>query len=547
MEQADPAQSKTQGGKLLGCGARSRPAGVVQWNLGGQPVQTVDMVLADAEFVFLQEVARATEGFDFEDGENFHWVLHRHSAHYRGVAVGISQDLLDCVIQKVGTSRGLWVLARVRGVGRVVLGSIHCHTGATQATYLRAAREFFAAMPVKWRNYPCMVGSDLNEQLRWSVEGDNGHLIHASLNLTEFTHSASEVGLKIQCPVESQLLTPTHFPRDASRTGRQIDAVWVRQLSLSQGDIRPDLRHCVGSDHAPIYYHFWIRRKSLGSWNNDSRARFLTGPLPDGEVLVDAQDIEEMARKYTRPLGKKSFVDPAEVKNAFNTARASMLPTDWKVAHKLRKMARKEWAEHRLQKIVEGDWGEFRSYKNGLHRRKGWWGKMLATRSSKALTEEVSAHLQEKMVDAQLVEWDEILRGQIDGIVVPSAAEWRHVSLEEVHEQLQGMKAAAAVGPDMVGVDLLRQLARHDDYGHQLLGVINHVVYRNERPEKLDLSFLALLAKKAVPAAPRDLRPICISSALGKLVNRVLAARVLPFLRGARTVLPVAKGVRYPT
>eukprot|EP00439_Symbiodinium_sp_Y106_P044947 s3585_g5.t1 len=488
MEQADPAQSKTQGGKLLGCGARSRPAGVVQWNLGGQPVQTVDMVLADAEFVFLQEVARATEGFDFEDGENFHWVLHRHSAHYRGVAVGISQDLLDCVIQKVGTSRGLWVLARVRGVGRVVLGSIHCHTGATQATYLRAAREFFAAMPVKWRNYPCMVGSDLNEQLRWSVEGDNGHLIHASLNLTEFTHSASEVGLKIQCPVESQLLTPTHFPRDASRTGRQIDA-----------------------------------------------------------VLVDAQDIEEMARKYTRPLGKKSFVDPAEVKNAFNTARASMLPTDWKVAHKLRKMARKEWAEHRLQKIVEGDWGEFRSYKNGLHRRKGWWGKKLATRSSKALTEEVSAHLQEKMVDAQLVEWDEILRGQIDGIVVPSAAEWRHVSLEEVHEQLQGMKAAAAVGPDMVGVDLLRQLARHDDYGHQLLGVINHVVYRNERPEKLDLSFLALLAKKAVPAAPRDLRPICISSALGKLVNRVLAARVLPFLRGARTVLPVAKGVRYPT
>ena len=55
MEQADPAQSKTQGGKLLGCGARSRPAGVVQWNLGGQPVQTVDMVLADAEFVFCKK------------------------------------------------------------------------------------------------------------------------------------------------------------------------------------------------------------------------------------------------------------------------------------------------------------------------------------------------------------------------------------------------------------------------------------------------------------------------------------------------------------
>ena len=52
---------------------------------------------------------------------------------WRAVGVGITNDKLDCVVGKVATNRGIWILARLRGLGRVVIGSMHCHTGATNA------------------------------------------------------------------------------------------------------------------------------------------------------------------------------------------------------------------------------------------------------------------------------------------------------------------------------------------------------------------------------------------------------------------------------
>ena len=225
----------------------------------------------------------------------------------------------------------------------------------------------------------------------------------------------------------------------------------------------------------------------------------MCGPLPEGETLVDTQDIEELACKYTKPLRKTGYIDPTEVKDAFAAAKISMLPADWKAAHKLRKAARKSWMEQRLQMIVAGDWGEFRKYKSGLRRRKGWWRKMLCTRSSKSLTDEVSSHLRGKMADENLTNWDEDLSDQIANIPVLSQADWTPFSLEEVYEQLQGMKTAAAVGTDMVGVDLLRQLARHEDYGPQLVGVINHIVYHNERPEKWISAFSLFWPRKPCP------------------------------------------------
>ena len=68
-------------------------------NLGGQPAVNLEVVLQDSDFISAQEVARDDPGWQEIIGENFYWLMHRHRNQYRGVGIGVAQDLLDCVIE----------------------------------------------------------------------------------------------------------------------------------------------------------------------------------------------------------------------------------------------------------------------------------------------------------------------------------------------------------------------------------------------------------------------------------------------------------------
>ena len=191
-----------------------------QWNLAGQRVHLLDVAARDLDVVFVQEVARDKDGWGDIDTEEFHWVLHRDVGQWRGVGIGIAGDKFDSIVFKVATKRGLWVVARVHGLGRIVLGSLHAHTGVTNAVYQAAILEFFAKCPRKYRNLPLVCGVDANEVPPW-IDTDNGGLDigTGSSNLNVVVQESLRLGIAPLAPEHAFRYAWTHFPRDT----RQAD------------------------------------------------------------------------------------------------------------------------------------------------------------------------------------------------------------------------------------------------------------------------------------------------------------------------------------
>ena len=512
----------------------------LQWNLGGQPVELLDVVAKDADVLCVQEIARDEPGWGEFECEHFQWITHRAKSQWRGVGVGIAVDKFDCVIKKVACSRGIWVLIRVHGIGRIVCGSLHAHTGTTNTVYQAAIHESFHSLPAPWRQYPLVCGVDANETPNWILDEHNTlEAGHCSANLNVLLQEALQVGCTPLAPTFEQRLSPTHFPRDATREGRQIDMILRRHVDMNPVRIEADRRHCVGSDHAALLSEISANGKSRVRWGNDSRARWVVSDLPS-RVILDDEDVAQLAKDFTRPRASMKFVDDEFTLQAIQTARLSKSSADWKTVHKMRKSARKRWQEARLQRVLQGDWDDFRQIQNEKKRKRGWWGHLLAGKSSSELTGEVQKHLETKMVDPGMDNWDQQLNEMIDSVRM--GGNFVEFSLAELRGELQNMKCKSAVGPDGIGVHLLRNMASHDGLGPQLLSLINHIVRTLAIPSSWSKSFLALLAKVDFPGKPSELRPISVSSAFNKLVNRLVCSRALPFLRRGSRVSACGKG-----
>ena len=356
------AQSKTQ---LAAVGpvkcSTHRWGRLGQWNLAGQGLDLLDVAGRDLDVIFAQEIARDDMGWNTSNTDLFHWVSHRGANHYRGVAVGIANDKLDCVIQKVACSRGPWVLARIKGLGRIVLGTIHCHTGATNAIYQAAVHAFVQSCPRKWRQYPLACGLDVNEELSWFEHSDIGpSLTNGSSNLNEVTQQLLQPGVKPAAPCRAQWTTPTHYPRDESRSGRQIDAVWTRMTQHGEVGIDAARRHVIWTDHALVHVDIFVSGKFINRWGNDSRPRYVCADLPS-TVICHAKDLAQMARQCTCPRPGRPYRDSEEIKSKIVEARQSNDKKSWKLVHKLRRRGRREWERQRLSMILNGDWHEYRA------------------------------------------------------------------------------------------------------------------------------------------------------------------------------------------
>ncbi|CAE7219179.1 pol [Symbiodinium sp. CCMP2592] len=537
-------QSKTRRQRVPVKCERHRWGRVGQWNLAGQKIDLLDVAGRDLDMIFVQEIARDEMGWNEENSEHFHWVTFRSASLYRGVGIGIANDKLDCIIQKTSSSRGMWVLARIRGLGRVALGSMHCHTGATNAIFQAAVQSFVQTCPRKWRQYPAICGIDVNEELHWAHEDDDvdhnkGVLTCGAANLNELVHQMLQIGLSAVAPRHAQWLTPSHFPRDDTRRGRQIDALWCRQIGGSDVSIDTDRRHVIGSDHGLVHFDVFTTTKSVNRWGNDSRPRYVCRDLPDA-TICDADDLAELAKTSTAPRFSTSYKDSDEIKSLCRQARVSNDKKIWKKVHKLRRSDRREWEKQRLAKILHGDWDQYRCLQREKKTRKGWWGRMLENRSSLENTNLVKQHLESKLVNEYGKDWDELLQMQIDSI--PVRGEFVDFTAIEVRTVLQQMKANSAVGPDGIGVSFLRAAMSHDIIMPQLLSLINHIIKTLELPAKWEENFLALLAKCDIPEKPGDLRPICVSSVFHKLVTKLVCARSMPSLRSGSRLSGCGKG-----
>ncbi|CAE7333144.1 unnamed protein product [Symbiodinium microadriaticum] len=80
------------------------------------------------------------------------------------------------------------------------------------------------------------------------------------------------------------------------------------------------------------------------------------------------------------------------------------------------------------------------------------------------------------------------------------------------------------------------KIAETEPLSGDLVAIINHVVQHAAVPESWNKSLLALLAKVDVPTGPQDLRPIAMSSAIQKLVSRLVMMRTFPLLRGGTDI-----------
>ena len=498
-------------------------------------MDTLEVVLHESDFILAQEVARSEAGWNERNDDLFFWLLHRHEHQYRGVGIGIAQDLLDCVIDKAATERGIWALVRIKGIGRVVIGSLHCHTGATQRVYATAVQDYFKSFKKKWKGYPIILGADVNEQPVWSrQENDEFNIVRTTVNLEAMLEETKKAGLKPITPEDHQLSVPTHYPRDITREGRQIDMIFVKALSTSRGRIRPGLRHCIGTDHAEMNLDILSSGTRFQPWGNDTRPRRLSNYLPEDDVLVDSTDLQKLARQCTCPKSSASYKDTEEIKTLIAHARQEDDPAVWKQVHKLRRKARKAWTRDRAAAILSGDWSAFRAYQRDRKRRKGWWGRMLEDRSAVQLTSEVQMHLEAKMSDKNKPNWGDSLDKILHSIELP--IDWVPFTKEEIFETLSQMRPHTAVGKDLICVDLLKAIVLHDTLGEQFVSLTNHIVKHNQQPQEWNVSVLALLAKCAEPRAPGDLRPICVGSNFAKMTNRLVMGRLFPLLRrGSRS------------
>eukprot|EP00439_Symbiodinium_sp_Y106_P025927 s5075_g3.t1 len=502
---------------------------MASWNLGGQDVRGVDVAGRDLEVVCVQEVSRGDEGWSCLNTDLFHWVLHRGPKQWRAVGIGIANDRLDCIIGKVATSRGVWVLARLSGLGRVVLGTMHCHTGATNAIFQAAVLQFARECPGKWRQYPAWCGTDANEQPGWS-EGSvdqGGQLDSGSSNLNVLSEQLLGLGIRAIAPSPSLWTAATHFPRDTRRRGRQIDIAWSRLLMHTPVQIDQQRRHVIGTDHALLFCDVFGGRVCF-RWGNDSRPRYMLKDIP-AEILVDSNDLKELARKCTGPRRGGAYRDPPEVLSAIQDARWDNTKQKWKRVHRLRRQAKRAWESSRTTAILQGDWMQYRALQREKRRKTGWWGGLLRETSSADLTKQVQRHLEAKLVNEFGQDWDELLQTQID-LIMPRD-EFEGFTLLDLREVVHEMKPHSAVGPDGVSVSFLRCAASDDFIAPQLLALVNHIVANLQQPDEWRGNFLALLAKIPVPLAPKDLRPICVSSVFHKMISKLVCRRVLPILR----------------
>ena len=181
-----------------------------------------------------------------------------------------------------------------------------------------------------------------------------------------------------------------------------------------------------------------------------------------------------------------------------------------------------------MGRIVAGDWAAYREYKAET-KRHNWWGRLLQDRSSGELASAVQTHLESKVCDPEL-QWRTELQGRVAHIDCRPEL-FRPVTGEEVATALGKMKPRSALGPDGVGVDLLKKV--FEAHPGALCRLLGETLWSGELPLRWGESLLALLPKTKVPQSEKELRPIAMSCAGMKLMAKIAMGRTFHSLREA--------------
>ncbi|CAE7463550.1 unnamed protein product [Symbiodinium sp. CCMP2592] len=519
--------------KLLSSGwvdimAVARATGV-QFDIALGAIERVDAVSGTLDFLTVQEMPRAEEGWGEEMTDSFVWLSHRSPSQWRGVGVGISQDIFDCCTDKVCFDKGAAWLVKFRNSRRLVLASLHLPTGVPTRLYHAAVQDFRARIRRWHPDVPCFLGVDVNEVVDWTHadenEDDTG--VRAGAKIDKFLEATEDLRCRLVAPVLQHRWSPTHFPRDESREGRHIDAILVRQLHAGPVRVNADVRIHINTDHARLECDLDVQATSWGSWI-DSRPRW----VKPGALISEPHswdDVVAMAKQCTEPRQKHKYVDSDEIRDATERAKACRGPAAkalWNGVHRLRRRARRAWKLARSGRILAGDWHAYREAK-AESKRRCWWGGLLRDKSAQDLADAVTEHLESKVSDP-LANWHSELDERLQNITC-CPVHFAPISSEEVGAALLKMRARSALGPDGVSVDLLKVIFA--ECPDALLRLLNETLFTGAIPEKWGESLLALLPKVACPQAARELRPIAMSCSGMKLLSKIVMNRTFRRLR----------------
>ena len=100
------------------------------------------------------------------------------------------------------------------------------------------------------------------------------------------------------------------------------------------------------------------------------------------------------------------------------------------------------------------------------------------------------------------------------------------ITVDEILEALAKCKHGKSTGMDGVPYELI-QVFMQSSHAHNVAKFLTEVL-NDERPTPKEwlIGQISLLPKKPEPRVPRDLRPICLSAAMGKIYTKILWMRI---------------------
>ncbi|CAE7625517.1 Zdhhc3, partial [Symbiodinium sp. CCMP2456] len=488
---------------------------VYGWNIGGADFCEVPKALRDCtdgglekgDLIVLQEFPRSKAGWSSVTISGFKVVTYRDKDMWRGIGVAFDATVWN-VISRRSTGRGVWVHLRHLSSGQSIwVSSAHFSPGVTQGEYEGEVEEHFKHKPA--RSPTVIFQADLNSSFRWVREGERVEATGRDGKADILARYAVAAGLDFVPPSRAQWDTPTSRPRQEGRTGKQIDYLLCCGIRRGQSTIHVDSCYRTGSDHESLSAIFTLRMPRVIERSN-TRPRVWTGFR--GVITdMDQQIVEKMARECTKPRPGSGYRDPDEVKQAFKRAKVSKTGEAWKKALNMRKGARKVWEADRLKRASEGDWQARRSCRP--KRNAGW---------------------DDAFAEAQQGDPHEMVHKHLEGVYAgeqPDKELYKHrgevscFSVEEMRDAMTLLKAHKAVGCDLTSRELLVGIMEAPGGEQHMLEWFNRVLVRQEVPQQWNEPLLVMLPKVAMPTRCKQLRPIAMGSAVGKLFARMLLTR----------------------
>ena len=500
----------------------SRELQLLTWNLGGVDLDRLPAGLRHSwpeglgGLMSLQELPRTEPGWSTKEKEGITVVGYRDELAWRGVGVGFKTGEW-LVMRRKAKGRAVWLRMRsVKDKVELWVGSLHLSQGVSGREHTKEIVDAMSLLPPT--TLPCVLGCDGNASLRWADRGLGIVTPYGEdLKAENMLGTLGGYGFEVVPPRGGQLSTPTSRPRKDGVQGHQIDFVAVKRACVDCVRVHVDSFKTIDGDHDFLSTTMHVNRPTQRKDRVDARPRVVVdGPIPTQRTL-DQTKLAALAQRYTKPKQGEGYRDPADVKTLFAIAKHGGLKEDWKKAQQARKKAKQRWDQERLEKAVSGDWAELRRLRVGRGKR---WETHFACQMAESNQEPQQAiheHLSGIFATGR----------EVESLLEDRVLECPRITEEEVVLGVGKAKSGKAVGVDQTSKELLKGLIQEPVTRQALCKWLLGILRTGDVPEDRGKAIMIVLPKVQEPSTVKDVRPIAMGRAVGKLFSRILLNRAM--------------------